>query len=99
MYPIFSYGSPRFSLGNLSVHFNEKNPAGKVEFEPKEEFFETLSGDLIPRFKGYRAKVILKLWNLRGGISGHLRDEIINTSGRRECGYLEPRFSQNNPEL
>ncbi|GAB1366028.1 hypothetical protein MASR1M36_08990 [Candidatus Cloacimonadaceae bacterium] len=96
MYPIFSYGSPRFSLGNLSVHFNEKNPAGRVEFDPQEEFFETLSGDSIPRFKGYRVKVILKLWNLRAqDYLAHLTlMNIINTSrATRMPILLQPRFS------
>jgi len=96
MYPIFSYGSPRFSLGNLSVLFSNKNPAGKVEFEPKEEFYETLSGDLIPRFKGYRVKVSLKLWNLRAqDYLAHLTlMNIINTSrATRMPILLQPRFS------
>lgn len=96
MYPIFSYGSPRFSLGNLSVQFSGKNPAGRVEFEPKEEFFETLSGDLIPRFEGYRVKVSLKLWNTRAqDYQAHLTlMNIINTSRSNKLPILlQPRFS------
>jgi len=91
-----SYGSPRFSLGNLSVHFSVRNPAGKVEFEPKEEMFETLGGDIIPRFKGYRAKVSVKLWNLRAqDYQDHLTlMNIINASRTNGVPILlQPRFS------
>lgn len=96
MYPIFSYGSPRFSLGDLSVHFPTKNPAGEVVFEPKEEHLETLGGDAIPVFKGYRANVHLKLYNTGAqDYQKHLTMmNIINHSrSNRLPILLQPRFS------
>lgn len=96
MYPIFSYGAPRFSLGNLSVAFSNKNPAGTIEFEPKEDNFETLSGKQITNFKGYRAKITLKLYNLApDDYQKHLQLlNIINTSRSFNVPILlQPRFS------
>jgi hypothetical protein len=96
MYPIFSYGSPRFSLGDLSVHFPTKNPAGEVVFEPREEALETLGGDAIPVFKGYRANVHLKLYNTGAqDYEKHLTMmNIINHSRTyRFPILLQPRFS------
>jgi hypothetical protein len=96
MYPIFSYGSPRFSLGDLSVQFSGKNPAGQVGFEPEEEEHKTLSGRTITDFKGWRAKVTLKLWNLRPqDYQAHLKlINIINTHKQTGAGILlQPRFN------
>lgn len=96
MYPIFSYGAPRFALGNLAVQFSEKNPAGAIEFEPKEEYFETLGGTEIASFKGYRAKISLKLYNLASyDYQKHLQLlNIINTSrSTNKPILLQPRFS------
>ncbi len=96
MYPIFSYGSPRFSLGDISVHFPTKNPAGEVVFEPREEALETLGGDAIPVFKGYRAIVHLKIYNTGAqDYNKHLTMmNIINHSrSNRLPILLQPRFS------
>lgn len=96
MYPIFSYGSPRFCIGDLSVHFPTKNPAGEVVFEPKEEQLETLGGDAIPVFKGYRANVHLKLYNTGAqDYEKHLTMmNIINHSRTNRLPILlQPRFS------
>lgn len=96
MYPIYSYGSPRFSIGDVSVHFPGKNPAGEVIFEPKEDQLETLGGDAIPVFKGYRANVHLKLYNTGAqDYEKHLTMmNIINHSrSNRLPILLQPRFS------
>lgn len=95
MYSIYSYGSPRFSLGDQSVHFSAKNPAGKIWFEPVEEEFETLSGDIISVFKGWRAYASLLLYNLRDvDAQSHLKlIHIINAS--KAAGQpilLQPRY-------
>ncbi|HHV37003.1 MAG TPA: hypothetical protein GXX77_04115 [Candidatus Cloacimonetes bacterium] len=96
MYPIFGYGSPRFYIDEeLCVHFDERQAAGAVVLEPIEELIETLGGDLIQNFKGYRAEVSLKLYNTRNrDIDQHLMMlRIINRS--REMGdeiLLQPRF-------
>jgi len=96
MYAIMGYGSPRLACGGMEVHFSAKNPAGTVEWEPVEEEFETLMGDLIMRFKGYRAKITLTLYNLRAtDYEDHIKlMQIINES--RSTGepiYIDPRFS------
>ncbi len=96
MYAIFSYGSPRFAIGNLSVHFHRRNPAGQIIFQPKEEHLETLSGDTITVFKGYRALVRIKLWNLAPqDYQDHLTLlNIINQSRSHGAPILlQPRFS------
>jgi len=96
MYPIFSYGSPRFSIGDLSVHFPTKNPAGEMHTEIKEEHLETLGGDVIPDFKGYRANVLLKLYNTGPqDYESHLKlMNIINHSRTHRLPImLQPRFS------
>lgn len=96
MYPIFGYGSPRFYIDDeLCVHFDGKQAAGVVVFEPVEELIETLGGDLIRNFEGYRAQVSLKLYNTRNkDIDQHLMMlRIINKS--RESGaeiLLQPRY-------
>lgn len=96
MYPIYSYGSPRFSLGNLSVHFSTRFPAGLITFQPQEEHYETLSGGTVTVFKGYRALVQLKLYNmLAQDYQDHLTLlNIINTSRSLDKPILlQPRFS------
>lgn len=96
MYPIYSYGSPRFALGNLSVHFSKKFPAGQITFQPSEEHYETLSGKTVSVFKGYRALVQLKLYNaLPQDYQDHLTLlNIINTSRALDKPILlQPRFS------
>jgi hypothetical protein len=96
MYPIYSYGSPRFSLGNLSVHFSTRFPAGLITFQPQEEHYETLSGGTVTVFKGYRALVQLKLYNmLAQDYQDHLTLlNIINASRILDKPILlQPRFS------
>lgn len=96
MYTIFSYGAPRISLGDLSVQFGEENSAGEVTFIPEEESYETLSGRLIRKFKGYRVEAKLKLYNFKGqDYRKHLNlINIINTSRRENVPILvQPRFS------
>ncbi len=96
MYPILSYGAPRFSLGDVSVAFSSKNPAGTVEFEPVEEWAETLSGELISRFKGWRAVAYIKLYNIKDADMGkHISlMNMINSSKRNGAPILlQPRYS------
>lgn len=96
MYPILSYGAPRFSLGDVSVAFSCKNPAGTVEFEPVEEWVETLSGALISRFKGWRAVAYIKLYNIKDAdMEKHLSlMNMINFSKRSGAPILlQPRYS------
>lgn len=96
MYAMMGYGSPRLTCGDIDVHFSAKNPAGVVEWEPVEEQYETLSGDLLPRFKGYRAKITLTLYNMRAtDYQDHIKlMKIINYS--RNTGIpitILPRFN------
>jgi len=96
MYAMMGYGSPRLTCGDIDVLFSGKNPAGVVEWEPVEELYETLSGDLLPRFKGYRAKITLTLYNMRAtDYQDHIKlMNIINLS--RSSGTpitILPRFS------
>lgn len=96
MYPIFSYGAPRISLGDLSIQFGEENSAGEVTFIPEEENYKTLSGRLINKFKGFRVEVKLHLYNIMGqDYQKHLQLlNIINTSKSENVPILvQPRFS------
>ncbi|MCK9309116.1 MAG: hypothetical protein PHY48_12770 [Candidatus Cloacimonetes bacterium] len=96
MYPILSYGAPRFSLGDVSVVFSAKNPAGIVDFEPVEEWAETLSGYLINRFKGWRAVAYIKLYNIKDAdLEKHLSlMNMINSSKRSGVPILlQPRYA------
>lgn len=96
MYPIYSYGSPRFALANLSVSFPAHNSAGIISFLPVEEHHETLSGKTITIFKGYRAEIQLKLFNLKPqDYQLHLTlINIINQSRKAAKPILlQPRFS------
>lgn len=87
MKPIFGYGSPRFALGNLQAYFGAHQAAGRVEFEPVEREFETLEGDIIEVFKGWRAKVLLRLLNVKNlDYLPHLAlIQILSTS--KQTGY------------
>ena len=82
MKPIFGYGSPRFSLGNLEAVFGAHQAAGKVEFEPVVTEFEDLEGDLIEVFKGWRPILKLRLLNVKTlDYQAHLNlIQIINAS-------------------
>lgn len=84
MKPIFGYGSPRFSLGNLEAIFGAHQAAGRVEFEPVVAEFEDLEGNLIEVFKGWRAILRLRLLNLKPlDYQAHLSlIQIINASKR-----------------
>jgi len=94
-YTMFSYGSPRISLGNLSVHFPERDPAGKIWFEEIKQEFETLSGDTIVMSKGLRAHASLLLHNVRStdGARHLALINILNTSRRTGSPILlQPRY-------
>jgi len=96
MYPIYSYGSPRFALGGTSVAFNSRQHAGQVRFEPAEEEMETLGGRLITVFRGWRAIITLRLYNLlEQDWADHLKlISIINHSKRSgQPLLLQPRFA------
>lgn len=82
MKPIFGYGSPRFSLGSLEAVFGAHQGAGRVEFDPVVNEFESLGGDLIEVFKGWRPLVKLRLYNVKTlDYQAHLNlIQIINTS-------------------
>lgn len=95
MKAIFGYGSPRFSLGNLSVQYEEHHGAGKVVFEPVVHEFSTLSGRIVEVFDGWRAKVSFHLYNLKSlDYEYHLKLlNIINIS--KQTGQpivCQPRF-------
>lgn len=95
-YAIFAYGSPRISLGNLSVLFPSRDPAGKIWFEEIKEEFETLSGDLIILSKGLRAYATLKLSNFRSSDAERNLSliHILNTSRRTGAPMLlQPRYN------
>lgn len=82
MKPIFGYGSPRFALGNLEAVFGAHQAAGRVEFEPVVTEFESLEGDLIEVFKGWRPLLKLQLLNVKMlDYQAHLSlIQIINAS-------------------
>ncbi len=82
MKPIFGYGSPRFSIGSLEAVFGSHQAAGRVEFEPVVKEFESLEGDLIEVFKGWRPTLRLRLLNVKTlDYQPHLRlIQIINSS-------------------
>lgn len=63
-YSIYSYGQPRFELGEKSVQFSDKNAPGKIWFEPEYDEFQTLGGDIIRNIKGWRARTTVRLYNL-----------------------------------
>lgn len=96
MYPIFNYGSPRFYVHEqLNVHFDTRQAAGMVVFEPVEEFITTLGGKSIPVFKGYRANVSLKLYNTRSSDSDQhiILMKVINHARQmRKAILLQPRY-------
>jgi hypothetical protein len=78
------------------VHFSTRFPAGLITFQPQEEHYETLSGGTVTVFKGYRALVQLKLYNmLAQDYQDHLTLlNIINTSRSLDKPILlQPRFS------
>lgn len=95
-YAIFAYGSPRISLGNLSVLFPARDPAGKIWFEEIKEEFETLGGDAIIVSRGWRAYATLLLHNLRStDAARHLKlINILNTSRKSKAPILlQPRYA------
>jgi hypothetical protein len=78
------------------VHFSTRFPAGLITFQPQEEHYETLSGGTVTVFKGYRALVQLKLYNmLAQDYQDHLTLlNIINASRILDKPILlQPRFS------
>jgi hypothetical protein len=78
------------------VHFSTRFPAGLITFQPQEEHYETLSGGTVTVFKGYRALVQLKLYNmLAQDYQDHLTLlNIINASRSLDKPILlQPRFS------
>lgn len=95
MKAIFGYGSPRFTLGNLSANFGAHHGAGRVTFEQSLHEFTTLSGKYIESFHGWRAVVTFHLYNVKNlDYEPHLRlINIINQS--KITGHpiiCQPRF-------
>lgn len=96
MKAIYGYGSPKFELGSLEASFGAHHGAGRIEYEPVSHEFETLSGELIEEFKGWRARVYLKLLNVKtNDYEPHLElIKIINESKRSGTAIKAyPRFS------